>query len=70
MADVAVLVDEDYHKGMLDVLPERVIRFRLPDLTIVYCNAARPAGDSISPIVCPITSHGLRLCPSAHAALQ
>jgi diguanylate cyclase (GGDEF)-like protein/PAS domain S-box-containing protein len=49
MADVAVSVSEDYHKGMIDLLPERVIRFRLPDLTIVYCNAAWADGHSLNP---------------------
>ena len=42
-------VDELYYKGMLDVLPERVIRFRLPDLTILYCNAAWAAGHDLTP---------------------
>jgi diguanylate cyclase (GGDEF)-like protein/PAS domain S-box-containing protein len=48
-ADVTAFVDEIYYKGMLDVLPERVIRFRLPDLTILYCNAAWAAGHGMSP---------------------
>ena len=34
-SDTNVFVDELYYKSMLDVLPERVIRFRLPDLTIL-----------------------------------
>lgn len=38
-----------YYKGMLDVLPERVIRFRLPDLTIIYCNAAWAGGHNLTP---------------------
>ena len=29
---------------ILDALPERVVRYRLPDLTIVYCNLAWAAG--------------------------
>ena len=36
-------LDDNYYKGiaeMLDTLPERVVRYRLPDLTINYCNAA------------------------------
>ena len=46
---MAAFVDEIYFKGMLDVLPERVIRFRLPDLTILYCNAAWATGHSLTP---------------------
>jgi diguanylate cyclase (GGDEF)-like protein/PAS domain S-box-containing protein len=46
---VTAIVDETYYKGMLDVLPERVIRFRLPDLTILYCNAAWAAGHHLTP---------------------
>ncbi len=42
-------VEEMYYKGMLDVLPERVIRFRLPDLAIIYCNAAWAAGHNLTP---------------------
>jgi hypothetical protein len=34
---------------MLDYLPERVIRFRLSDLTILFCNAAWAAGHSLTP---------------------
>lgn len=47
--EVAAPVDEMYYQGMLDVLPERVIRFRLPDLTIIYCNAAWAAGHNLTP---------------------
>ena len=47
--DVTAVVDELYYKVMLDVLPERVIRFRLPDLTILYCNAAWAAGHYLTP---------------------
>jgi diguanylate cyclase (GGDEF)-like protein/PAS domain S-box-containing protein len=46
---VTVLLSEEYHKGMLDVLPERVIRFRLPDLTIVFSNDAWAAGFGLEP---------------------
>ena len=42
-------VDELYYKAMLDVLPERVIRFRLPDLTILYCNTAWANGHNLTP---------------------
>jgi diguanylate cyclase (GGDEF)-like protein/PAS domain S-box-containing protein len=37
------LAEEQYFRGLaetLDALPEQVIRYRLPDLTIVYCNTA------------------------------
>jgi diguanylate cyclase (GGDEF)-like protein/PAS domain S-box-containing protein len=40
---VTMLVVENYNMdaaAMLDALPERVIRYRLPDLTIIYCNNA------------------------------
>jgi PAS domain-containing protein len=46
---VTTFVDEIDYRGMLAVLPERVIRFRLPDLTILYCNAAWAAGHSLTP---------------------
>jgi len=49
---MTVLVDEQYYKGvagMLDALPERVIRFRLPDLTVTYCNVAWAAGHHLEP---------------------
>jgi diguanylate cyclase (GGDEF)-like protein/PAS domain S-box-containing protein len=48
-SEIAAVVDELYYKGMLDVLPERVIRFSLPDLTILYCNAAWAAGHHLTP---------------------
>ena len=35
--------DDKYFRevaGMLDALPERVVRYRLPDLIVVYCNRA------------------------------
>jgi hypothetical protein len=47
-----MLVDEKYYKGiaeMLDALPERVVRYRLPDLTVIYCNAAWAAGHNVAP---------------------
>ena len=48
-SDTNVFVDELYYKSMLDVLPERVIRFRLPDLTILYCNASWASGHNLTP---------------------
>ena len=41
VADVTPLADAQYIRTLaetLDTLPEQVIRYRLPDLTIVYCN--------------------------------
>ena len=41
-----------YYKGvaeLMDVLPERVIRYRLPDLEVLYCNAAWAAGHDLHP---------------------
>ena len=49
---MTVSVDERYYKGvagMLDALPERVIRYRLPDLTVTYCNVAWAAGHNLAP---------------------
>jgi diguanylate cyclase (GGDEF)-like protein/PAS domain S-box-containing protein len=49
---MTVSVDERYYKGvagMLDALPERVIRYRLPDLTVTYCNVAWAAGHNLEP---------------------
>ena len=49
---MAVLLDERYYKGvagMLDALPERVIRYCLPDLTVTYCNVAWAAGHNLEP---------------------
>jgi diguanylate cyclase (GGDEF)-like protein/PAS domain S-box-containing protein len=43
------MADETYYMGILDALPERVARYRLPDLTIVYCNAAWAAGHQLDP---------------------
>ena len=37
------LADSQYVRTLaetLDALPEQVVRYRLPDLTIVYCNVA------------------------------
>ncbi len=45
-------VDEKYYRGiaeMLNALPERVVRYTLPDLTIVYCNAAWAAAYGTTP---------------------
>ena len=39
----AASLDETYDRHLaetLDALPEQVVRYRLPDLTIVYCNAS------------------------------
>jgi diguanylate cyclase (GGDEF)-like protein/PAS domain S-box-containing protein len=44
--------DESYYLGCaetLDELPERVVRYRLSDLTIVYCNVAWAAGHDLRP---------------------
>ena len=49
---MTVSLDERYYKGvagMLDALPERVIRYRLPDLTVTYCNVAWAAGHNLEP---------------------
>ncbi|MEY2580282.1 MAG: hypothetical protein QOE09_131 [Ilumatobacteraceae bacterium] len=70
MTDVAVSVNEDYHKDMIDVLPERVIRFRLPDLTIVYCNAAWANGHSLDPTDVVGRTMGELLSPAAMADLD
>jgi diguanylate cyclase (GGDEF)-like protein/PAS domain S-box-containing protein len=46
------LSDETFYKGlaaMLDALPERVVRYRIPDLTIAYCNAAWAAWYDLEP---------------------
>jgi diguanylate cyclase (GGDEF)-like protein/PAS domain S-box-containing protein len=65
-----VSVSEDYHKGMIDVLPERVIRFRLPDLTIVYCNSAWSYGHSLDPADVIGRTMGELLSPSAMSDLE
>jgi len=63
-------VDETYYKGMLDVLPERVIRFRLPDLTILYCNAAWAHGRHLTPAEAIGRTLDELLSPSARADLE
>ena len=47
-----MFVDEKYYAGMaemLDALPERVVRYAVPDLTIIYCNVAWAAAYNITP---------------------
>ena len=63
-------VDETYYKGMLDVLPERVIRFRLPDLTILYCNAAWANGRNVTPDEAIGRTLDELLSPDARADLE
>ena len=49
---MTVVFDESYFRGVaeiLDVMPERVIRYRVCDLAIVYCNAAWAAGHDLRP---------------------
>lgn len=49
---MTVLNDESHFKGVaniLDVMPERVIQFRVHDLSIMYCNAAWAAGYDLRP---------------------
>jgi diguanylate cyclase (GGDEF)-like protein/PAS domain S-box-containing protein len=44
--------DETYYKDIaetLDALTERVSRYRLPDLTLLYCNKAWAAGHDLTP---------------------
>lgn len=38
-----------FAEEILDALPERVVRFRLSDLTIVYCNQSWAAGHGLTP---------------------
>lgn len=55
---------------MLDALPERVIRYRMIDLCVVYCNEAWAAGHDVQPaevigrsldgLLCPAELVGLR----------
>jgi diguanylate cyclase (GGDEF)-like protein/PAS domain S-box-containing protein len=50
---MAGTVDERYYKGvaeMLDALPERVVRFGVPDLTISYCNRAWALAHNRTPV--------------------
>ena len=63
-------VDETYYKGMLDVLPERVIRFRLPDLTILYCNAAWSNSHHLTPAEAIGRTMDELLSPAARADLE
>ena len=49
---MTVISDESYFKGIaeiLDVMPERVIHYRVADLSIIYCNAAWAAGHDLRP---------------------
>ena len=44
--------DEKYYRGvagMLDVMPERVIRYHVKNLLVSYCNAAWAAGHQLTP---------------------
>jgi diguanylate cyclase (GGDEF)-like protein/PAS domain S-box-containing protein len=44
--------DETYYRGvaeMLDVMPERVVRYHVDDLMVTYCNAAWAAGHQLTP---------------------
>ncbi|MEY2521512.1 MAG: hypothetical protein QOJ66_77 [Ilumatobacteraceae bacterium] len=69
-SEVTLSVDETYYKGMLDVLPERVIRFRLPDLTILYCNAAWSSSHSLTPEEAIGRTMDELLSPAARADLE
>jgi diguanylate cyclase (GGDEF)-like protein/PAS domain S-box-containing protein len=67
---VTVSAHEAYYRGMLDFLPERVIRFRLRDLTILFCNAAWAAGHGLTPPeVVGLTMDDL-LSPAGRADLE
>jgi diguanylate cyclase (GGDEF)-like protein/PAS domain S-box-containing protein len=46
---VSVIADGRYYMGILDALPERVVRYSLADLTILYCNAAWATGHQLDP---------------------
>ncbi|MCU1368102.1 MAG: diguanylate cyclase/phosphodiesterase with and sensor(s) [Ilumatobacteraceae bacterium] len=49
---MASVMEETKYAGVaetLDAMPERVIRYRLPDLEITYCNAAWAAGHRAKP---------------------
>ena len=67
---MTISVDETYYKGMLDVLPERVIRFRLPDLTILYCNAAWSSSHHLTPAEAIGRTMDELLSPAARADLE
>jgi PAS domain-containing protein len=69
-AEVTLSVDETYYKGMLDVLPERVIRFRLPDLTILYCNSAWSSSHNLTPAEAIGRTMDELLSPAARADLE
>ena len=69
-SEVTLSVDETYYKGMLDVLPERVIRFRLPDLTILYCNAAWSRSHHLTPAEAIGRTMDELLSPAARADLE
>lgn len=50
--DAVISEGEKYYRGvadMLDALPERVVRFRLPDRTIIYSNRAWAAAHNRTP---------------------
>jgi PAS domain-containing protein len=50
--EMGVVMDKGYYEGiaeMLDALPERVVRFGVPDLEISYCNRAWAAGHNCTP---------------------
>jgi diguanylate cyclase (GGDEF)-like protein/PAS domain S-box-containing protein len=49
MTTVAEQQDYQALAELLDALPERVVRYRLPDLTIVYCNASWAAWYQLEP---------------------
>jgi diguanylate cyclase (GGDEF)-like protein/PAS domain S-box-containing protein len=44
-----VRADAGYYRGILDALPERVVRYRLRDLMVVFCNSAWAAGHHLEP---------------------
>ncbi len=49
---MTVLANDKFYRGLAEVLavmPERVIRYRVPDLTVSYCNAAWAAGHGLVP---------------------
>lgn len=49
---MTVASDESYVKGIaeiLDVMPERVVRYRVSDLSVIYCNSAWAAGHDLQP---------------------
>jgi diguanylate cyclase (GGDEF)-like protein/PAS domain S-box-containing protein len=49
---MATLAGQTYPRDtgeMLDALPERVVRYRLPDLTVVYCNVTWAAWHGLTP---------------------